>query len=184
MLKVTRTAIVDVMVLEPQAFQDERGCFTETWNQDRFDTAVGQQVRFVQDNHSRSARGVLRGLHYQLAPHGQGKLVRASRGSIYSVAVDLRRNSPSFGHWTGVELSERNRLQLWLPPGMAHGFLALSRIADCQYKVSEFRTPAAERCVRWDDPSLAIGWPDLGRAPQLSPRDTAAPWLAEADLYI
>lgn len=180
MLKVERTLIEDVLVLEPEVFHDERGFFMESYRQSDFDAAVGAPVRFVQDNHSRSSRGVLRGLHYQLAPHAQAKLVRAACGAVFSVAVDLRKHSRSFGRWVGVELSETNHRQLWLPPGMAHGFLAISSVADCLYRTTSFYAPEAERCVRWDDPTLAIDWPALGQAPVLSTRDANAPSFADA----
>jgi dTDP-4-dehydrorhamnose 3,5-epimerase len=180
LLKVERTVIDDVLVLEPEVFSDERGFFMESYNQRDFDAAVGACVRFVQDNHSRSSRGVLRGLHYQLAPHAQAKLVRVTLGAVFSVAVDLRKRSRHFGHWVGVELSDTNHRQLWLPPGMAHGFLAISDAAECLYKTTTFYVPEAERCVRWNDPTLAIDWPALDRPPMLSIRDATAPWLVDA----
>jgi dTDP-4-dehydrorhamnose 3,5-epimerase len=179
-MKVTTTAIEGLLILEPRVFGDERGFFLESYNQKVFDDALGHEVRFVQDNHSRSAKGVLRGLHYQLPPHAQGKLVRVTQGSVFDVAVDMRRRSPSFGRWVGVELSGQNHRQLWLPPGMAHGFLVTSDSADFLYKTTQYYAPQAERCVRWDDPSIGIDWPDLGRAPVLSAKDAAAPLLADA----
>lgn len=179
MLKVQRTSIEGVLVLEPEVFRDERGFFMESYNQKRFDAAVGSPVRFVQDNHSRSTRGVLRGLHYQLPPKAQAKLVRVTRGAIFSVAVDLRRQSPSFGRWVGIELSEDNRLQLWIPAGFAHGFMAISDLADCVYKTTDVYARQAERSLRWDDPALGISWPALGGPPLLSARDAAAPQLAD-----
>ncbi len=160
-MKATPTAIPDVLVLEPKVFGDERGFFMESFNQRAFDAAVGRHVSFVQDNHSRSARGVLRGLHYQLPPHAQGKLVRVTSGRVFDVAVDLRRGSPTLGRWVGVELSSENHLQLWLPPGMAHGFLVLSESADFLYKTTDYYAPGAEACIRWDDAELGIDWPGM-----------------------
>jgi len=182
-MKVTTTAIEGVLILEPSVFGDERGFFLESYNQKVVDDALGHEVRFVQDNHSRSAKGVLRGLHYQLPPHAQGKLVRVTQGSVFDVAVDLRRSSPSFGRWVGVELSGQNHRQLWLPPGMAHGFLVTSDSADFLYKTTQYYAPEAERCVRWDDPSIGIDWPALGRTPVLSAKDAAAPGLADAPTF-
>ena len=182
-MKVTRTAIEGLLIVEPKVFGDERGFFLESFNQKAFEAAVGSVVQFVQDNHSRSSRGVLRGLHYQLPPHAQGKLVRVTQGSVFDVAVDLRRGSPSFGRWVGAELSARNHKQLWLPPGLAHGFLVTSDGADFLYKTTAYYAPEAERCVRWDDPALAIDWPLQGSAPLLSAKDAAAPALIEATLF-
>jgi dTDP-4-dehydrorhamnose 3,5-epimerase len=182
-MKVTRTAIEGLLILEPKVFGDERGFFLEGFNQKAFDAAVGAPVRFVQDNHSRSSRGVLRGLHYQLPPHAQGKLVRVTQGSVFDVAVDLRRGSPSFGRWVGVELSGSNHKQLWLPPGMAHGFLVTSDSADFLYKTTAYYAPEAERAVRWDDPAIGIEWPALDREPLLSAKDAEAPALAGAELF-
>ena len=182
-MKVTRTAIEGLLILEPKVFGDARGFFLESFNQKAFDAAVGHELRFVQDNHSRSARGVLRGLHYQLPPHAQGKLVHVTQGSVFDVAVDLRRGSASFGRWVGVELSGDNHKQLWLPPGLAHGFVVTSDSADFLYKTTNYYAPAAERCIRWDDPAIGIDWPVLGSAPLLSAKDAAAPELAEASLF-
>jgi dTDP-4-dehydrorhamnose 3,5-epimerase len=182
-MKVTHTAIEGVLILEPKVFGDERGFFLESFNQKAFDAAVGSEVRFVQDNHSRSSRGVLRGLHYQLSPQAQGKLVRVTHGSVFDVAVDLRRGSQSFGRWVGVELSGQNYKQLWLPPGLAHGFLVTSDSADFLYKTTRYYAPEMERCVRWDDPGIGIDWPFQGRGPQLSAKDAAAPALAEAAVF-
>jgi dTDP-4-dehydrorhamnose 3,5-epimerase len=183
-MNVTETPIPGVLLFEPRIFGDARGHFSETWNREAFAKASGQNVEFVQDNQSRSSRGVLRGLHLQLPPHGQGKLVRASRGRIFDVAVDMRPDSPTAGSWVGYELSEDNHRQLWLPPGMAHGFIVLSDFADMQYKVSgSTYEPAAERSIRWDDTSLDIRWPDIGIEPLVSPKDatglTMAAVLAE-----
>lgn len=162
-------------MLEPRIFGDDRGFFLESFNQNQFDKATGTSYQFVQDNHSRSARGVLRGLHYQIE-QPQGKLVRVVRGSVFDVAVDLRRSSPYFGRWTGVELSEENGRQLWVPPGFAHGFLVLSDGADFLYKTTDYYSPQHECSIRWDDPSLAIDWPvwRLGGVPiSLSSKDEA-----------
>jgi dTDP-4-dehydrorhamnose 3,5-epimerase len=177
-MKAVKTEIKDVFILEPKVFGDARGFFLESFNQKVFNELVGADIAFVQDNHSRSARGVLRGLHFQKAPHAQGKLVRVVRGSVFDVAVDIRRNSPTFGRWVGVELSESNHKQLWIPPGLAHGFLVTSESADFLYKTTEYYAPAEEGCVRWDDPDLAIPWPLAGDQPTLSPKDAAAPFLA------
>jgi dTDP-4-dehydrorhamnose 3,5-epimerase len=172
-MKVTKTAIEGVLVLEPKAFGDERGFFMESFNQQRFDEAVGPGHSFVQDNHSRSAKGVLRGLHYQLPPHAQGKLVRVTQGKVFDVAVDIRPGSSTFGRWVGVELSGDNHHQLWLPPGMAHGFLVLSESADFLYKTTDYYAPEAEACIRWNDPTLAIEWPATGAAANVSAKDAA-----------
>jgi dTDP-4-dehydrorhamnose 3,5-epimerase len=170
-MKVTPTAIPDVLIIEPKVFGDERGFFFESFNQRAFNEATGLDVNFVQDNHSRSAKGVLRGLHYQLPPHEQGKLVRVVRGSVFDVAVDIRRDSPSFGQWVGVELSEDNHRQLWIPPGLAHGFVVTSESADFLYKTTDYFAPNHERCIAWNDPSLAISWPLSPEMVRLSSKD-------------
>lgn len=182
-MKVTSTAIPDVLLLEPKVFGDERGFFMESFNQQAFDEAVGCHVDFVQDNHSRSTRGVLRGLHFQRPPHAQGKLVRVVQGAAFDVAVDVRRSSATFGRWIGVELNERNHRQLWIPPGFAHGFLVLSAQADFLYKTTNYYAPRCEGSVRWDDPALAITWPDVGIGPLLSDKDRSAPLLASAEVF-
>lgn len=169
-MKVTATAIADVLILEPQVFGDARGFFLESFNQQRFNAATASNYQFVQDNHSRSARGVLRGLHYQVQTP-QGKLVRVAAGAVWDVAVDIRPQSPTFGQWVGVELSAQNQRQLWIPPGLAHGFVVLSDSADFLYKTTDYYAPAHERCIRWDDPTLAIAWPDAGVPPMLSAKD-------------
>jgi dTDP-4-dehydrorhamnose 3,5-epimerase len=174
-MKVTATALPEVLILEPKVFGDERGFFMESYNQREFEAAVGYPVTFVQDNHSRSARGVLRGLLYQLPPHAQGKLVRVTAGRVFDVAVDMRRSSPQYGRWAGVELSGENHRQMWVPPGFAHGFLVLSDSADFLYKTTDYYAPAAEASVRWDDPDLAIAWPLDGQVPTLSAKDAVAP---------
>ena len=178
-MKVTATDIADLLLLEPQVFGDERGFFLESFNQQVFERAVGGPVTFVQDNQSRSVRGVLRGLHWQEAPHAQGKLVWVARGSVFDVAVDLRPGSTTRGRWVGMELTDRNHRQLWIPPGFAHGFLVLSDSADFLYKTTAYYRPDAERAVRWDDPTLAIRWPDVGVPLQLSGKDRVAPLYAE-----
>jgi dTDP-4-dehydrorhamnose 3,5-epimerase len=185
MLEATPTRLPEVLVLKPRVFADERGFFFESWNQQRFDDAVGAPVRFVQDNHSRSTQGVLRGLHYQLPPAAQGKLLRVASGRIFDVAVDLRRSSPRLGQWVGVELSADNGLQLWVPPGFAHGFLTLSDSADVLYKATGFYAPQCERMLAWDDPRVGIDWPlaQLRSAVSLSPKDAAAPRWDERDLF-
>lgn len=170
-MKITPTAIPDVLIIEPKVFGDERGFFLESFNQRAFNQATGLDVQFVQDNHSRSARGVLRGLHYQVQ-QPQGKLVRVVRGAVFDVAVDLREGSPTRGQWVGTELSEGNQRQLWVPPGFAHGFLVTSEWADCLYKTTDYYAPEHERCLAWDDPGVGIGWPDLGLPPRLSLKDS------------
>ncbi len=179
-MKVTPTDLPEVLVIEPAVHGDARGFFMESFNQRAFDAAVGSHVDFVQDNHSRSARGVLRGLHFQLPPHAQGKLVRVTRGAVFDVAVDMRRGSLRFGRWVGVELSADNHRQLWIPPGFAHGFLVISDEADFLYKTTDYYAPECEGAVRWDDPTLAVAWPDAGAAPLVSAKDSAAPPFREA----
>ena len=169
-----RTAIDGVLILEPKVFGDERGFFLESFNQKVFDDAVGHRVVFVQDNQSRSARGVLRGLHFQRPPHEQGKLVRVTSGSVFDVAVDIRPDSTTYGKWVGVELSARNHRQLWIPPGLAHGFLVTSESADFLYKTTDYYAPASEGAIRWDDPTLGIAWPLDGIDVTLSAKDAAA----------
>lgn len=178
-MQVEKTAIADVFILQPKVFGDARGFFLESFNQSAFDTAVGQHFDFVQDNHSRSTRGVLRGLHFQKAPRAQGKLVRVTSGAVFDVAVDIRRDSATFGRWVGVELSGDNHRQLWIPPGLAHGFLVLSESADFLYKTTEFYSQPDEGAVRWDDPDLAIAWPDVGETPKLSAKDATAGLLRD-----
>jgi len=170
-MKVIPTAIADVLIIEPRIFGDSRGFFLESFNQRDFNAATGTNHTFVQDNHSRSAKGVLRGLHYQLG-QPQGKLVRAVRGAVFDVAVDIRPDSATFGKWVGVELSEDNHRQLWVPPGLAHGFLVLSDSADFLYKTTDYYAPTLERCVAWDDPTVGIDWP-LSGSPTLSAKDAA-----------
>jgi len=181
-VKVTPTAIPDVLVIEPKVFGDARGFFFESFNGKAFDEAVGRHVEFVQDNHSRSAQGVLRGLHYQIQ-QPQGKLVRCVRGAVFDVAVDIRRSSPTFGQWVGEELSEHNHKQLWVPAGFAHGFLVLTETAEFLYKTTDYYAPAHERCIQWDDADLNIGWPDIGAPPQLSAKDAAGAAFMRAELF-
>lgn len=180
-MRVTPTAMPEVLVLEPRVFGDARGFFYENFNARTFEQLTGQRVQFVQDNHSKSARGVLRGLHYQIR-HPQGKLVRASVGAIFDVVVDMRRSSPFFGRWIGVELSADNRHQLWVPPGFAHGFVVTSDVAEVQYKTTDYWMPEHERTVLWNDPALAIDWP-LDGAPFLSNKDSQGELLLEAETF-
>ena len=173
-MNVIPTAIPDVLIVEPKVFGDERGFFYESFNQKTFNEATGLDVQFVQDNHSRSRQGVLRGLHYQLPPHAQGKLVRCVRGAVFDVAVDIRHSSPTFGKWVGVELSEANHRQLWIPPGFAHGFLTLSETADFLYKTTDYYSPVCERGIIWNDIDLMIKWPLLSEI-TVSKKDELAP---------
>lgn len=179
-MKVTPTTIPDVLLIEPAVFRDARGFFMETWHRRRF-AEHGIVCDFVQDNHTRSVRGTLRGLHYQLSKP-QGKLVRVTEGEVFDVAVDLRRDSATFGQWVGQRLSAENRRMLWIPPGFAHGFYVVSDAAECLYKCSDYYAPEHERCIRWDDPDLAIEWPLDGR-PLLSDKDRRAPAFAEAAFF-
>lgn len=182
-MKVTPLAIPDVLLLEPKIFGDARGFFFESYNARTFAAATGLRPDFVQDNHSKSRRGVLRGLHYQLPPQAQGKLVRVVQGEVFDVAVDIRRTSPTFGRWVGAVLSSENQLQLWIPPGFAHGFLTLSETAEFLYKTTDFYTPAAERCILWNDPQIGIDWPLAGASPSLSDKDLQGVALARAELF-
>lgn len=182
-MNVIATRLPEVLIFEPRVFGDERGFFLESFRQTVFDEAVGTHFDFVQDNHSRSRRGVLRGLHYQLDPQAQGKLVRVTQGRVFDVAVDVRRSSLRFGQWVGVELSGENHRQLWVPPGFAHGFLVLSDSADFLYKTTNYYAPQAERCIRWDDPAIGIQWPDAGVALQVSAKDAQGASLAQADVF-
>jgi len=181
-MRVTPTAIPEVCVVEPEVFGDARGFFFESFNRRGLEAALGRPLEFVQDNHSLSARGVLRGLHYQL-PRPQGKLVRVVRGEVFDVAVDLRRGSPTFGRWVGERLSAENRRQLWVPEGMAHGFLVLSESAEFLYKVTEYYAPEHERCIRWDDPRLAVAWPDAGAPPRVSAKDEKGMAFGQAPAF-
>jgi len=180
-MKVTPTAIPDVLIIEPKVFGDARGFFYESFNQRVFAEATGLNVNFVQDNHSRSAKGVLRGLHYQIQ-QPQGKLVRVVCGSVFDAAVDLRRSSPTFGKWVGVELTEENRRQLWVPAGFAHGFLVTSDLADFLYKATDYYAPTHERCIAWNDPAIGIEWPG-NIVPHLSAKDNEGLTLAHAEVF-
>lgn len=180
-MRATPLALPDVVLFEPKVFGDERGFFYESFNQKIFEEAVGKSVHFVQDNHSRSAKGVLRGLHYQVQ-QTQGKLVRVTHGEVFDVAVDLRKSSPNFGKWVGVNLSATNRSQLWVPEGFAHGFVVLSESAEFLYKTTDYWAPEHERSVAWDDPDLAIDWP-IFEAPTLSAKDASAPRLIDAEVF-
>ena len=172
-MKVTPLAIPDVLLIEPQVFGDDRGFFFESFNQKYFEKAVGKKINFVQDNHSKSVKGVLRGLHYQLPPKAQGKLVRATQGEVFDVAVDLRQSSPTFGKWVGEVLSGDNKKQLWIPEGFAHGFVTLSNTAEFLYKTTEFYSPDHEACILWNDKSIAVKWP-FNFEPSLSGKDKIA----------
>lgn len=182
-MRVISTAIPDVKLIEPACFGDERGFFFESYNERAFADLVngGQPVRFVQDNHSRSALNVLRGLHYQIS-QAQGKLVRVVAGEVFDVAVDIRRSSPTFGKWVGARLSAENKMQMWLPPGFAHGFLTLSESAEFLYKTTDYWAREYERCIVWDDPSIAVDWP-IGVTPVLSEKDRQGSLLRDAEVY-
>ncbi len=170
------------MIIEPKVFGDARGFFYESFNQQAFNAATGTNHHFVQDNHSKSSRGVLRGLHYQIQ-QAQGKLVRVVQGAVFDVGVDIRQSSPTFGKWVGVELSADNHRQLWVPPGFAHGFLVLSESAEFLYKTTDYYAPQHERCIAWNDPQLAIAWPDIGMAPLLSAKDAAGLALSAVERF-
>jgi dTDP-4-dehydrorhamnose 3,5-epimerase len=176
-----QTAIPEVLILEPKVFGDSRGFFFESFNAKDFANATGLEVEFVQDNHSRSAKGVLRGLHYQLQ-QAQGKLVRVTQGTVFDVAVDIRKSSPTFGKWVGCELSDSNHRQFWVPAGFAHGFVVLSESADFLYKTTDYYAPAYERCISWNDPSIGISWPE-GIAPLLSAKDQQGISLELAEVF-
>ena len=180
-MRFVPSEIPDVLLIEPQVFGDSRGFFMETWHAAKF-AAAGLDCKFVQDNHSKSVQGTLRGLHYQIRKP-QGKLVRVISGEVFDVAVDLRKSSPFFGRWVGEILSAENKKMLWVPPGFGHGFYVLSPEAEFVYKCTELYAPEDERCIRWDDPELAIAWPLLGQPPLLSAKDLAGVSLAEAELY-
>lgn len=180
-MNVTASELPEVLIIEPKVFGDERGFFYESFNARTFAQETGVTTPFVQDNHSRSQKGVLRGLHYQIE-NAQGKLVRVTAGSVLDIAVDIRRSSPHFGKWFGLELSAENAKQLWIPPGFAHGFVVLSDYAEFLYKTTDYYTPSAERCIRWDDPDLAIDW-RLSEAPTLSAKDQVGKQLKDADLF-
>jgi dTDP-4-dehydrorhamnose 3,5-epimerase len=181
-MQITATAIRDVKIIEPTVFGDERGFFMETWHKQRF-ADQGIESEFVQDNHSKSTRGILRGLHYQIE-HAQGKLVRVIAGEVFDVAVDIRKQSTSFGQWVGVLLSSENKKMLWVPPGFAHGFYVTSDSAEFVYKCTDYYAPEHERCIAWDDPDLAIDWPLVdGQQPQLSAKDACGARLRDAEIF-
>ena len=181
-MKFTPTSIPDIILVEPDIFGDNRGFFMESWHAAKF-TSGGIAARFVQDNHSRSSQGILRGLHYQIKKP-QGKLVRVLSGEVFDVAVDLRKNSPTFGHWFGTYLNDKDKKMLWVPPGFAHGFYVTSKQADFFYKCTDFYSPELERTIRWDDPDLAIDWPLIEeKSPVLAPKDEAAPAFKNAAYY-
>lgn len=180
-MKATPLAIPEVILFEPKVFGDDRGFFFESFNQARFEAAVGYKVDFVQDNHSKSSQGVLRGLHYQ-TQQAQGKLVRVAQGEVFDVAVDIRRSSPTFGQWVGALLSAENKHQLWVPKGFAHGFVVLSETAEFLYKTSDYYAPAHERCIVWNDPDLAIDW-HTSVAPLLSAKDQAGASFKQAEVF-
>jgi len=181
-MQATRLSIPDVVLIEPKVFGDARGFFFESFNQRAFNEATGSNYQFVQDNHSRSSKGVLRGLHYQIQ-QPQGKLVRVVKGVVWDVAVDIRRSSSTFGQWVGVELSDDNHRQLWVPPGFAHGFVVLSETADFLYKTTDYYAPQHERSIFWSDSTLAIDWPDLGSPPALSAKDAQGQRFLEAEVF-
>ncbi|WP_047549861.1 dTDP-4-dehydrorhamnose 3,5-epimerase [Methylotenera sp. G11] len=180
-MQVVQTAIPEVLIIEPQVYGDERGFFFESFNQQKFEALTGVKTDFVQDNHSRSAVNVLRGLHYQIQ-QPQGKLVRVVAGEVFDVAVDLRRQSATFGKWVGVVLSAENKRQLWVPPGFAHGFLVLKESTEFLYKTTDYYAPQHERCIRWNEPEIGIEWP-LASEPVLSVKDQSGTGLAEADVF-
>jgi len=180
-MNIVNTAIPEVLIFEPKVFGDDRGFFFESFNHKFFEAAIGRKVNFAQDNHSRSSRGVLRGLHYQIQ-QPQGKLVRVTAGEVFDVAVDVRKSSPTFGQWVGVHLSAENKRQLWVPEGFAHGFQVLSESADFLYKTTDYYAPQFERSIIWNDADIGIEWPDAG-TPQLSGKDSLARSLAAADVF-
>ena len=181
-MQITRLAIPDVILIEPKVFSDARGFFFESFNQRAFNAATGTDYQFVQDNHSRSSQGVLRGLHYQIQ-QPQGKLVRVVQGAVLDVAVDIRKSSPTFGQWVSAELSADNHHQLWVPPGFAHGFVVLSETAEFLYKTTDYYAPEYERCIVWDDPALAIDWKDIKLTIKLSNKDQQGSKMDNAELF-
>lgn len=180
-MNIISTIISDLLIIEPKVFGDERGFFYESFNQKAFCETTGQEVEFVQDNHSKSAKNVLRGLHFQVPPKAQGKLVRVVQGEVFDVAVDLRKSSKTFGRWVGIILSAENKKQFWIPPGFAHGFLTLSDSAESLYKTTDYYSPEHERCIAWNDPGVGIKWP-LAVEPQLSPKDRQGVALGEIEM--
>lgn len=181
-MKVTNTKIPDIKIIEPTVFEDERGFFFESFNHRQFEEAIGYSVTFVQDNHSKSSKGVLRGLHYQLPPHAQGKLVRVVQGEVFDVAVDIRKSSPTFGEWVGEILSAENRKQVWIPEGFAHGFLTLSENSDFLYKTTDYYSSQAERSIRWDDTVIGVDWIS-SISPVVSSKDEAAHSFSSVEVF-
>ena len=181
-MEAQRLVVPDVILLTPKVFGDDRGFFFESFNQQKFADATGLECQFVQDNHSRSQRGVLRGLHYQMAPKAQGKLVRVVQGEVFDVAVDLRKSSPTFGRWVGARLSAENKQQLWIPEGFGHGFVTLTESAEFLYKTTDYYSPEHERCIAWNDPAIGIDWP-LDAAPLLSGKDRQGASLSSAEVF-
>jgi dTDP-4-dehydrorhamnose 3,5-epimerase len=182
-MKFTPLAISDVLVFEPDVFEDQRGFFFESFNQSEFENVIGKKIIFVQDNHSKSIKGVVRGLHYQLPPKGQGKLIRVIRGQIYDVAVDLRKTSPTFGKWAGVILSASNKKQIWIPEGFAHGFISLSDESEVLYKATDFYSPIHEQCLIWNDPEVNVIWPNIDDNYIFSDKDKNGKALSELSLF-
>ena len=182
-MKFTPLAIPEVVLIEPRVFGDSRGFFLESFKQELFNQATGTKHDFIQDNHSRSSKGVLRGLHYQLNPHAQGKLVRVITGAVFDVAVDIRRSSPTFGRWVGAELTAENHHQLWIPPGFAHGFVVLSDTADFVYKTTAYYAPETDRGILWNDPDIGIEWPQLDIPFSLSDKDQKQPAFKLAEVF-
>lgn len=182
-MQAERLHIPELILFTPKVFGDERGFFLESFNQEKFAALSGIHAYFVQDNHSKSQQGVLRGLHYQLPPKAQGKLVRVTRGEVFDVAVDIRKNSPTFGQWAGVVLNAEKKQQLWIPEGFAHGFLTLSETVEFLYKTTDYYAPEFERCIAWDDESIGIEWP-LSSTPVLSPKDQHGQLLSKAEVFV
>lgn len=181
-MKFTNTKIPEVKIIEPEVFEDKRGLFFESFIKKKMEEEIGQEINFVQENHSKSYKGVLRGLHYQLPPFAQDKLINVIKGTVFDVAVDIRKFSPTFGHWIGETLSSDNKKQLWIPKGFAHGFITLSETAECLYKTTQYYAPNFERAIRWDDPDIGINW--FGAmSPLLSPKDEAAKILKDATVF-
>lgn len=181
-MKVTRLSIPDVLLIEPQVFGDDRGFFFESFNQEKFEEAINRKINFVQDNHSKSVKGVLRGLHYQLSPKAQGKIVRVTQGEVFDVAVDLRKSSPTFGKWVGEILSADNKKQMWIPEGFAHGFVTLSDTAEFLYKTTDFYSPGHEACILWNDKNINIVWP-FDIEPSVSNKDNLGKALSDSEVF-
>lgn len=181
-MKVTDTKIPDVKIIEPTVYEDERGFFFESFNHKKFEAAIGREVTIVQDNHSKSSKGVLRGLHYQLPPHAQGKLVRVVQGKVFDVAVDIRRSSPTFGQWVGEIVSAKNKKQMWIPEGFAHGLLSLSEVTITLYKTTNYHAPTHERTIAWNDPQISVSWPQVAKL-ILSTKDASARLSKEQGLF-